>query len=106
MKLLLLLPEIVLFIYIAVYFILQMHLLRIVNPGGDIQKALDSAPTGGTIFIETGTYELDSALKVTKPCKIIGREPKRPKINIDDCFAIDIDSNNVAICNLRLWTWR
>lgn len=60
MKLLFLIPIVV----IVYWLVRQMYLVRIVEPGCDIDAVLESLPMGGTLFLEPGIYELGKSIKV------------------------------------------
>jgi hypothetical protein len=69
-----------------------------VNPGGDIQTAIDTAQlNAGTVRIHAGTYNV-SSLTINKPVRLLGDGPATTIINITGTITVSYSYGDILEC--------
>lgn len=77
----------------------------VVNPGDDLQMAIDSAVSGDTIEIKAGNYDLNNQININKQLVVKGEDDGVVVVsgmNLVDPSVFNITGNNVSLRNLNI----
>jgi len=67
-----------------------------------IQKAYDAVPTGGTIFLKAGYYQLAGQLDINKQINIVGEGINKTIIKTANARGFQVDADYTSIKNLTV----
>lgn len=76
----------------------------LVNPGDDVQAAIDGASAGDTVLFTGGVYEIDTTLVVNKALTISGSGASVRGADVGALSVFEVSSSDVTIQDLDI-TW-
>jgi len=76
----------------------------LVNPGDDIQAAIDGASAGDTVLLNAGVYEIDTTLVVNKALTLAGSGASVRGADVGALSVFEVSASDVTIRDLDI-TW-